>query len=215
MEDFMDTVQRSFSDLQRKFYGVAIGTVKSVDDPLSLGRVQISLPFIDDQDESPWARVATPMAGSSAGIYFIPSADDEVLVAFEHGDLNSPYVLGALWSALSPPPLPSPLADVRMIRTTGGNTIMFDEQPATITIKTPNGQTIVLSEDGVKISDNETAVTLTESSVDVTCGDSTITIDSDGVSITASPDFTLSADGDITISAGGTCAITGSLVTIN
>ena len=41
-------------------------------------------------DESHWARVATPMAGKGAALYFLPEVDDEVLVAFEHGSIDLP-----------------------------------------------------------------------------------------------------------------------------
>ena len=65
-------------------------------DPLTLGRVQVQLPFIDALDLSPWARIAVPMAGLGHGHYFIPNLSDEVLVAFEHGDVNAPYIIGSL-----------------------------------------------------------------------------------------------------------------------
>ena len=49
-------------------------------------------------------RLATPMGGKDRGLFFRPEVDDEVLVAFEHGDPRRPYVLGALWSKVDPPP---------------------------------------------------------------------------------------------------------------
>ena len=45
-----------------------------------------------------WARIATLMAGNNRGTVFYPEKDDEVLVAFEHGDIDSPYIIGALWN---------------------------------------------------------------------------------------------------------------------
>ena len=59
---------------------------------------------LDNKDKGPWARVAVPMAGMACGFYFIPDIDDEVLVAFEHGDLDRPFVLGGLWNSDDPPP---------------------------------------------------------------------------------------------------------------
>ena len=39
-----------------------------------------------------------PMAGKERGAYFLPEVDDEVLVAFERGDMRFPYVVGSLWN---------------------------------------------------------------------------------------------------------------------
>ena len=38
------------------------------------------------------------------GMFRSPAIDDEVLVAFEHGDLNRPYVVGSFWDCDSKPP---------------------------------------------------------------------------------------------------------------
>ena len=44
------------------------------------------------------------MAGKERGLYFLPEVDDEVLVAFEHGSPDAPYVLGGLWNGKDVPP---------------------------------------------------------------------------------------------------------------
>lgn len=51
-----------------------------------------------------WARIASPMAGSGRGMFILPEIGDEVLVAFEHGDIHRPYVLGQLWNGKDKPP---------------------------------------------------------------------------------------------------------------
>ncbi|NTW02923.1 MAG: phage tail protein, partial [Oscillochloris sp.] len=87
-----------------RFYGVTVGVVTNNQDPDSLGRVKVKLPWLSDQDESFWARVVAPMAGKDRGLYLLPEIDDEVLVAFEHGMIEYPYVLGALWNGKDNPP---------------------------------------------------------------------------------------------------------------
>lgn len=132
--------------------GVQVGRVINLLDPLMLGRVQVQLPFIDALDLSPWARVAMPAAGLASGFYWIPNIGDEVLVAFEQGDVNAPYIIGCLWSAITVPPLPTPLAQVRMIRTPVGNQIIFTEVPPTITITTASmTQSVVMTPAGIQI----------------------------------------------------------------
>jgi uncharacterized protein involved in type VI secretion and phage assembly len=79
--------------------GVHLAIVVAVDDPLSLGRVQVKLPAIDPDGDAPiWARVAVPFAGDNFGAFFIPDVDTEVLVAFTAGDTGAPVVIGNLWN---------------------------------------------------------------------------------------------------------------------
>ena len=103
IEDLLSSVDESIDEINKKFYGVTTGRVINPLDPLMLGRVQVQLPFIDALDLSPWARVVTPMVGQFAGNYFIPNLGDEVLVAFEHGDIAYPFVVGSLWNEKDKP----------------------------------------------------------------------------------------------------------------
>jgi uncharacterized protein involved in type VI secretion and phage assembly len=52
---------------------------------------------------SVWIRVSQPYAGGSSA-FWIPEVNDEVLVAFEQGDPNRPYVLGRLFNGEDRPP---------------------------------------------------------------------------------------------------------------
>jgi phage baseplate assembly protein gpV len=149
--------------------GVQVGRVINLLDPLMLGRVQVQLPFIDALDLSPWARVAMPAAGLASGFYWIPNVVDEVLVAFEHGDVNAPYIIGCLWSAITVPPLPSPLPQVRMIRTPTGNQIMFTEVPPTITITTATmAQSVVMTPAGIQIIAGTNLINMTPDGITMT-----------------------------------------------
>ncbi|MEG2126746.1 MAG: phage baseplate assembly protein V [Bacteroides sp.] len=72
------------------------------DDPLRLNRVRIRYPWQIIADEkvdnaSPWIRVSMPMASVDSGFNFIPEIDDEVLVNFENGNVEHPYVAGSLY----------------------------------------------------------------------------------------------------------------------
>lgn len=108
----------------RRFTGVFIALVTNVNDPHALGRIQIQFPWFDPDLRS-WARVAAPMAGSKRGAFFMPEVDDEVLVAFEHGDFNHPLVLGFLWNGVDKPPETDP--QNRVLVTPGGHTIRLED----------------------------------------------------------------------------------------
>jgi uncharacterized protein involved in type VI secretion and phage assembly len=92
------------ADADGRCFGVVIGVVTNNKDPDGMHRVKVRLPWLGTEDESNWARVVTFMAGGKRGGYFLPEVDDEVLVAFEHGSLEHPYVLGSLWNGKDSPP---------------------------------------------------------------------------------------------------------------
>jgi len=85
--------------------GVMVAIVTNNKDPDGMGRVKLKLPWLSDDYESDWARIATLMAGPERGVYFLPEVDDEVLIAFEHGDIRRPMVLGCLWNGVDAPPI--------------------------------------------------------------------------------------------------------------
>ena len=205
IEEILDRFESSIHDAARKFYGVAVGTVTSQLDPMGLGRVQLKLPMIDSTDSSAWARVAVPMAGASRGTYLIPDVGDEVLVAFEHGDLNAPYVIGALWNLKAPPPLPSPLPQIRTIRTQAGNEI---------TISTPAGQKIVLSPTGIQITTGSSAINLTPDGITVS-GTPNLTLTATAAINVTAPNITVNGSAAATLQSGGVCNVTAPLVKVN
>jgi phage baseplate assembly protein gpV len=202
----------------KRFYGVTTGKViQVVPDPMFLSRVQVQLPWIDcsNNDLSPFARVATPMAGPAHGMYFIPNIGDEVLVAFENGDVNVPYIIGSLWNGLAPPPLPSPDLQIRTISTLVGNQINFTEDPPSISILTPSGNLVQLGPPGPGV------VIQSAAGVNIQVGSTVMTVTTAGVTITAA-NITLSATTELTLNAptvnitgATTCNIRGGTVNIN
>ena len=111
------------------FYGVTIGVITNNKDPDKLGRVKVKFPWLSEQVESHWARVVTPMAGKERGLYFLPEVNDEVLVAFEHGVMEFPYVLGSLWNGQDKPPLANNDGknNLRTIKSRSGHVITLDD----------------------------------------------------------------------------------------
>jgi uncharacterized protein involved in type VI secretion and phage assembly len=69
-----------------------------------MGRVRVKYPGLGDNIESGWARVAVPHAGKDRGMFFMPQIDDEVVIAFEHGDTRRPIVIGSLYNGRDKPP---------------------------------------------------------------------------------------------------------------
>lgn len=111
-----------------RIYGVVVGVVTNNADPDKLGRVKVKFPWLDRDAESDWARVAAPGVASQRGLVAVPEVDDEVLVAFEHGLADRPYVLGGLWNKVDKPPtLGDKPAQVRSLVTAAGHEIRLDD----------------------------------------------------------------------------------------
>lgn len=112
-----------------RFYGVMVGIVTNNEDPDGQGRVKLRFPWLSEEHESNWARVLSPMAGNDRGLYTLPEVDDEVLVAFEHGRVEFPYVLGSLWNGKDKPPGKNDDGknNVRALKSRSGHTISLDD----------------------------------------------------------------------------------------
>ena len=78
----------------KRYPGVVTGIVKNLSDPEGQGRIELVFPWLSDSVRSSWAPVASMLAGKDRGAFFMPEIDDEVLVAFEHGDMNHPFIVG-------------------------------------------------------------------------------------------------------------------------
>ena len=93
-----------------RIWGVTVGIVAKNFDPHSTaaggsnsgadamdGRVCVTIPTRDaEANELKWARVAMPSSGRSWGHYFLPEVGDQVLLAFEGGNIEKPYVIGCI-----------------------------------------------------------------------------------------------------------------------
>ena len=203
----------------KRFYGVTTGRVINLIDLMQLGRVQVQLPFIDALDLSPWARIASPMSGILCGVSFLPQIGDEVLVAFEQGDVNVPYVIGSLWNGFAPPlpniPVPdSPVRTSYSIRTLTGNQILMVEAPPMVEIlSTLAGQSITMTNAGTTL--------FSATTVEIVVGGATIIVSPAGIQI-AGATITLAATTalnmtapTITMTAAANCTIVGATVLIN
>lgn len=203
-----------------KISGVMVGKVVSnIGDPEGRGRVQVTFPYLSDDEPAPWARVATLMAGGnrseSWGTYFLPDIGDEVLVAFQEGNGNNPVIIGSLWNGINRPPETN-LTEAnprRLIRTKGGMQILFDETEGAeaLTISDAAGAKVELvsiqGKEGLNLQDAAGAtIRLDAANKDIVVTDSagsTITMKSDGtVTIQAAGHLELKApSGDISLEA--------------
>jgi uncharacterized protein involved in type VI secretion and phage assembly len=170
------------------FHGVYPALVTDIKDPDNQGRVKIKLPWLPDTAGAAcelWARLATFMAGNNRGAWFIPDVDDEVLVAFEAGELRRPYVIGALWNGQDSPPEQmdgSGQNNKKILRSRNGVKVTLDDQSGqeTLLLETPGGQKITLKDGPGQL--------LIEDS-----NGNSVKLESAGVTVTASAKVTVNA----------------------
>jgi uncharacterized protein involved in type VI secretion and phage assembly len=80
-----------------RVYGAMIGIVAKNYDKDMPGRVCVTIPTRkEDANELQWARVAHPSGGKVWGHYFLPETGDQVLIVFEGGNIEKPYVVGCV-----------------------------------------------------------------------------------------------------------------------
>jgi phage baseplate assembly protein V len=212
----MDAFSRLLAgpDAGDRHYGVAIAIVTNNRDPDGLGRVKVSLPWMADQIESDWARVVSPMAGPERGIYFLPEVNDEVLVAFEHGNPDTMYVLGALWNGKDKPPESNSDGknDRRTIRSRSGHVIRLTdtagEERIEIIDKSAKN-TIVIS-----TKDNTIAITA-GGDLTIQSSNGALKLSGNGVEIKSKGAVKVEAGQSMDLKASGQLNVKGSMVNIN
>jgi phage baseplate assembly protein gpV len=115
--------------MPERIYGVVVGLVIDNVDPDDQGRVKLGFPWLPDSMQSGWAPVVRPMAGKDRGFWYAPEVDDEALVAFEHGDINHPMVLGFLHNGVDTPPKQGVDESVRRVKSVAGHVLELDDRP--------------------------------------------------------------------------------------
>ncbi|WP_138735582.1 phage baseplate assembly protein V [Modestobacter excelsi] len=199
----------------KRYYGVveAIVQQSAGDDE---GRVKVTFPWFDGGTVTDWCRVCQLYAGDGYGATFVPERGDEVLVAFVHGDMRFPIVVGGLYNGKDKPPAaPVDGKDQKTIRTKAGHQLTFDDQSsqAAVRVRSAAGHTVELDDQGKKVrlaSTGGHTVELDDQGGTVrvaAAGGSSVVVDSSGI--------TLQTSGNITLQAGGTVTISGASISLS
>jgi len=187
--------------------GIVIGIVHDLDDQEDLGRVRVRFPHLNNE-VSNWARIATPFGGKSRGLFLRPERDDEVLVAFEHGDPRAPYIVGSLWSKPDPPPNDDGKRvdnNWRFLRSRSGHLLKFDDTQGQERIEIVGKDAkhkIVIDVSGGKIE-----ISCASGDIALSAPSGKVSIDAQSVEITSKQETKVRASGNLTLS--------GSQVAIN
>ena len=166
--------------------------VKYNNDPYDLGRIRVQFDWQAQQDASmmtPWLRIIHPYAGMEKGFSFIPEVEEEVMVDFEGGNAEKPYVKGTIYNGIDN-------VDVKWIPGHNGDNKIK-------AIRTRNGHTIEIHDEGsdgyIRIYDNKKENYILTFSTD----EKLIKLESTrNIELYAKNDIIMHAGHDITVSAG-------------
>lgn len=232
------TEQAQRQDPGRRWPGIVTAVVTNNDDPQKEGRIKVKFPWMTEEHESTWARVASAGAGPEAGFDNIPDVNDEVVVAFEQGDINFPVVLGGLWSNKKKPPPEGQgtrKGERALVRTwhsiKGHRIVLYDNDDKKVEIVTTDGHTITLDDANKKLEIASSAghkVTLDDQgkklelksnaghTVTMNDSGSKISVQSTGnLEVKATGNLSLEAGGVLDVKANGPVNIKGAMVNLN
>lgn len=236
-ESLLDLLEdpREKAKQAKRINGVVPAVVSNLKDPESLGRIKVNFPWLSETSETGWARVASFIAGGDRGAFFLPEVGDEVLVAFHQGDIDDPYIIGALWSEKDMPPEKNSDGknNVKLYKSRSGHTITFSDdsegKKEKIEIKSNAGHTVTLDDasgsEKIEIKDKtgRNKITIDSASKAISIESSMeLNLKATNIGIKASGNLKLEATGNLELKgaiikaqASGIAEIKGAMVKIN
>ncbi|WP_371668875.1 VgrG-related protein [Streptomyces sp. NBC_00289] len=197
------------ADTSPRLPSVANALVTDVNDPLKQGRVRLQFPWLDDTYVSDWTRTVQ-MGGLGGGGIFPLDVNDEVLVAFDRGALDHPFVIGGLYNGRDKPTV---VGDVPL-----HDTVRKKASRHTVSDRDGNRMDLLSQKtggrkQGVRMISGDKQLTVfldrTKTEIVVDSKGSVTIKGSRSVSVEAGTDLTLSARRNVTIKSGGLLNIQG------
>jgi uncharacterized protein involved in type VI secretion and phage assembly len=212
--NLFDVLTDERDDQASRVGGVVVGVVTNNQDPEGMGRVKVKFPWLSDEDESNWARVSAPMAGKERGFYFLPEVDDEVLVAFEQGDVRFPYVVGSLWNGEDAPPAKNDDGknSVRVIKSRSGHVVRLTDEDGKEMIEIVDKS----GENSIRIDTSKSTITITsDKDIVLSASQGKITLDAKEIEVKSSGNAKVEAGGNMDLKATGQTNVKGQAVNLN
>ncbi len=209
-----EALQSVESDQKEGVIGVAVAVVTNNKDTEGQGRIKVKYPWRNSEDESYWARFVTFMAGEKMGGYFLPEVGDEVLVAFENGDIDYPVIIGSLWSGKMKPPETNSDGknNIRLIKSRSGHKVILDD--------TSGSEKIEIID---KSGSNSIKIDTANNTIEITSGQDIklnaemgkISLNASEIEITSTMAAKIEAGSTMDVKATGNTTVKGAMVMIN
>jgi type VI secretion system secreted protein VgrG len=173
-------------------------------DPDGLGRVKVAFNWAGGNMKSDWMRLIQPHAGAGKGFYFIPEIGEEVLVGFEGGSAERPYILGTNYNGSESSGYNTSGNDQKVIHTRSGTKMIFNDAEGSIFIEDPSGNTWKMDGQGnISVNAPKNFTLNAGENVNITAGKNVTVSAGENMDNSANKDITQTAGHDINQSAAG------------
>ena len=141
----------------RRLFGLYPALVKDIVDPDASGRIQLAFPWLGEvgNDVRAWARLVSLYADDDQGWQILPEVNSEVIVGFEAGAIERPYIVGAVWNGREALPQDAEAANnKRLLKTRSGTLLEFDDSDgaAKVTLQMQSGHKLVLDDSAQSVT---------------------------------------------------------------
>jgi Rhs element Vgr protein len=168
------------------------GIVKQVhNDPAGNARILVEMPGLEGNSEGVWARVLQRYATNGAGEMVFPEVGDEVILGFLNANPQFPIVFGSLFSQKNATPFEvAENNNIKSFISREKLSFSYDEEKKEISLTTPAGNQLILSDDkkGIRLEDQNKNV---------------IELNDKGITIEGKSDLKVKMGGDVIIEATG------------
>ena len=192
------TVHIPVPDVKRPLALPELATVKENNDNKGQGRVKVAFDWQKNGKTTNWIRVQTPNAGVSGAVpknrgwVFVPEVGDQVMVSYEHGNPDRPYVTGSVFHSGS-----GKGGDkdnkVKSIITRSGNAIIFDDETGSIVITDQTGKQLIMLDgtDAITVMAKRSITLTNEAESVIVMDDKSIGLQADTIALEGRKSVTL------------------------
>ena len=192
-----------------------MGRVVENADPLGLGRVRVQMMWQESGSEkTPWIRLLQPHSGSGKGFYFVPEIGEEVLVGFQGGNAEKPYVIGTQYNGKEKSGYADKENNIKAVHTRSGTKIILNDSEGSILIEDPSGNTYHMDGQGnIKVSAPKNISFTAGQNINISAGQNITTTAGMNISASAGMSYNVFAGGTISQNAVMNYTLTAANIT--
>ena len=192
-----------------------MGRVVENADPLGLGRVRVQMVWQEaGSEKTPWIRLLQPHSGSGKGFYFVPEIGEEVLVDFQGGNAEKPYVIGTQYNGKEKSGYADKENNIKAVHTRSGTKIILNDSEGSILIEDPSGNTYHMDGQGnIKVSAPKNISFTAGQNINISAGQNITTTAGMNISASAGMSYNVFAGGTISQNAVMNYTLTAANIT--